>query len=79
MTLSRTCSGRLWLTQPQSQQCADIGDILQALQQRDEMQQAVVCRVIDPALDGDGIVWCRSSALASRHVRATSALPSWKT
>lgn len=48
---------RLGLATAQCQQCPDVRDILQCLEHRDQMQKAVIRGIVDPALDGNGVVW----------------------
>lgn len=52
------------LSASQCKKSSDVGNILQALEQRDEVQEVVVRRVVDPALYWDGVIcW-----LAVQHV-----------
>ncbi len=44
----------------QSEQGTNVGGVLQALQDRDEMKEVVVGRIVDPAFDGDSVVYSRS-------------------
>jgi hypothetical protein len=52
-----TCLGGCRHAEPKRKQRTHVGDILQAFEQRDKMQQIVVCWVAYPAFDGDSIVW----------------------
>ena len=51
----------LCLTLPQREQCSNVRNVLQAFEQRDEVQKFVVGGVTDPAFDGDGVVWKSNS------------------
>ena len=45
------------LASSEGQERAHIGDVLQAFEEGDEVQEVVVRGVVDPAFDGDGVVW----------------------
>jgi hypothetical protein len=57
--------GRCRHAEPKRKQCTHVSDILQAFQQRDEVQQVVVCWVANPAFDGNGIVCVRDQHIES--------------
>jgi hypothetical protein len=75
---------KLWLpglcrcrhAEPKRKQCTYVSDILQALQQRDEVQQIVVCWVANPAFDGNGIV-CFAISILRLSARPKRAYLTW--
>lgn len=66
------------LSLPQCQQCSHIRDILHTLEQRNQMQQIVVCRITDPAFDRNGVVYpsSRKSANDPQHFYPRHLFPS---
>lgn len=55
--LMEFASSHLRLAQSQGKQSAHVGDVLQALEQRNQMQQIIIRGVGDPAFDGDGVIY----------------------
>ena len=45
------------LAPPQSEQRTNVRHVLQTLEEWDQVHQVAVCRVADPALYRDGVVW----------------------
>ena len=58
---------RFSFSSSQRQKCSNVSDILQGFKDRDEVEQVIVRRIIDPTFDGNSIICANTISLCQQN------------